>query len=70
MVCVLGSDRDWHLSLISNALGVYANSIPLLLYTDTEMVKLVWETSLLPTSSHLGQFVTSQQRSGCPWAFC
>ena len=29
-------------------------SIPLLLYTGTETVKLVWETGLSPTSSHSG----------------
>lgn len=54
MVCVLGSDRDWYFFLISNVFGVYVNFIFLFLYIDIEMVKLVWEISLLFISSYFG----------------
>jgi len=63
VVCVLDRDRDWHLLLATL-------STPMLLSSATEMVKLVWETSLLSMSRHPGPLATSWQRSDCPWAFC
>lgn len=63
VVCVLDRDGDWHLLLATL-------STPTLLSSATEMVKLVWQTSLLSTSRHPGPLAISRQRSDCPWAFC
>lgn len=68
MVCAL--DRVLAPSPCGNVLTLATLPTPSLLYSDTEMVKLVWETSLLSMSCHPGLLATSQQRSGCPWAFC
>lgn len=49
MECVLDRDRGWHLCLWYMLISATL-STPLLLHSGTEMMKLVWETSLLPTS--------------------